>query len=357
MRPTAIRNALNVCLAKNRPAFVWGPPGVGKSDIVAQVAAERGMELRDVRLNLLDPTDIKGFPVPNTEAGHMEWLPANFLPPMFIDKQIETTTGKGKTAKTVVTTERIPNDTKGILFLDELNQAPPMVQAAAYQLLLNRKVGDYTLPEGWGILAAGNRESDRANAQRMPSALSLRLIHLDYEINVDDWCQWALDQGDRVPVELLAFIRFKPDLLHQFDAAQRSSPNPRGWVFCGELTNSGLPPAEEYELFKGTVGEAGAIEYKAFLSVYRDLPSVDSIKLNPDTVPIPKTQDVMFAITAALAAATTKDVFPRFMEYVKRMDAEWQITYVKDALARSKREIVNTKEFTQFAIKNSQFIS
>jgi len=377
MRSSDIAQVLDICISNKRPAFIWGPPGVGKSDTVAQVAERRGMQLTDVRLNLLDPTDIKGFPMPDTATGQMHWLPANFLPPMMLEKEVpcdqhgvqlyEGASGytyeDGKvfkeTAKNKVQMQlmKVPNDSTGILFLDELNQAPPMVQAASYQLLLNRAVGDYKLPDGWAILAAGNRESDRSNAQRMPAALSLRLTHVDYDVNVDDWCDWALDQGDAVPVELLAFIRFRPDLLHKFDATQRSSPNPRGWFFCGQYTNSGLAPELEFEMMKGTVGEAAAGEYKAFLQVFRELPSVDAVKLDPEGTPISDKPAVRFAIGAALAAATTKDVFGRFMQYMGRMEPEWQITYVRDAQRRTNREICSTKEYIKFATTHSHLLA
>ena len=329
MRPSQITPALQLCINKKRPVFIWGPPGVGKSDVVAQIAAKNKIELRDVRLNLLDPTDIKGFPVPDVAAKQMTWLPADFLPK------------KGK----------------GILFLDELNQAPPAVQAASYQLLLNRRVGDYMLPAGWAIIAAGNRETDRANANRMPSALANRLIHIDYEINVDDWCAWALAQQDAVPVELLAFIRFRPDLLHNHQPDQRAFPTPRSWVFAGELINSKLNSEVEFELLKGTIGEAAAGEFKAFLSVFRELPSVDQITLDPEGTPISDMPAVRFAITAALAHATTKDIFGRFMKYVTRMEPEWQARYVSDAMKRTKQSICSTKEFIDYGIKNSHILA
>lgn len=329
MRASQIAEAVNLCVERQRPAFIWGPPGVGKSDVVAQVAAARGIELRDVRLNLLDPTDIKGFPVPDVKKKQMTWLPADFL----------------------------PRDGEGILFLDELNQAPPAVQAAAYQLTLNRQVGDYVLPDGWAIIAAGNRETDRANAMRMPSALANRLVHLDFDVNVDDWCEWALDQGDAVPVELLSFIRFRKDLLHKHEPAERAFPTPRSWTFAGSLINSGISAEVEFELIKGAVGEGAAAEFKGYLSVYRDLPTVDQVLLNPKDTPISENAAVKFAITASLAHSTTKDTFPRFMQYVGRMDAEWQVVYVRDAMKRTERAITTLKEFQTFALKHAHLLA
>lgn len=354
LRPAQVKQALQVAIDVKRPAFVWGPPGIGKSDLIAGIAKENGMELRDVRLNLMDPTDIKGFPVPDVAKGHMEWLPADFLPHMFIEKEVIVTPAKGKTpAKTEI--QRVPNDSKGILFLDELNQAPPMVQAAAYQLLLTRKVGNYELPEGWSMLAAGNRQSDRSNAQHMPAALALRLIHLDMTVNADDWCEWALNNDDSVPVELLTFIRFRPDLLHKFDPQQRVSPNPRSWTFCGNIINKNLPKEVELAMMTGSVGEAEAGEFMAYLEVFRDLPTVDQVMLDPDGTPISDKPSVLFAITGALAQKTTKDCYPRIKKYIDRMNPEWQVVYTKDAM-RHDRTLTETKDFQKFAIAHSQLL-
>ena len=344
MHPKQIKEALGVAVDIKRPAFVWGPPGIGKSDVVAQLAEETDRELRDVRLNLLDPTDVKGFPVPDTLNGVMKWLPANFFPPMAVLK------GKGKSGTMV------PNDSKGILFLDELNQAPPMVQAAAYQLLLTGQVGDYKLPVNWSLLAAGNRETDRANAQRMPSALALRMIHLDMEANPDDWCEWAMKNHASVPVELLTFIRFRPDLLHNFDPSRRVSPNPRSWVFCGDMTNRDMSPEVKFAMMQGTVGDAEAGEYHSYLGMFRDLPSVDQVKLDPDGTIIPENVSAKFGITGALAKATTKDSYPRFKKYIDRMDPEWQVVYTRDAMTMD-RSITTTREFQAFAVNHSHLLA
>lgn len=350
MRPSQITKAVKVALEARRPAFIWGPPGVGKSEVVDQIATEQESELRDVRMNLMDPTDIKGFPVPNMEENEMQWLRPDFLPPMLTRQEIKISAKKTEV-------QLLPNDSKGILFLDELNQAPPAVQAASYQLLLDRRIGKYKLPEGWGMVAAGNRETDRANAQRMPSALSLRLIHLDYDVNVDDWCDWALGQGERVPVELLSFIRFRPELLHKFDNAQRVSPNPRSWVICGDITNKQLDPEIELAMFSGTVGEAAAGEYKAFLQIHRELPSIDSILMDPEGTDVSKMPAVKFAITAALAARTSVDNFGRCIKYMERLGPEWTVTYVRDAQRRTNKAITTTREYLKFATTYGHLLS
>lgn len=159
MKPSFMIEALRTLTKVNQPAFIWGPPGVGKSQLVAQVAAEQKKEMIDIRAVLLDPVDLRGLP-------HL---------------------GKDNTARWA-TPDFLPQEGEGILFLDELNAAPPLVQAACYQLTLDRKIGEYTLPDGWSVLAAGNRETDRSVTSRMPSALANRFIHLDFVVDLDDWC-------------------------------------------------------------------------------------------------------------------------------------------------------------------------
>ncbi len=220
MKPSSIRVTLKHMLAKQRPVFLWGPPGCGKSDVVRQIAADLKTELRDVRLSLLDPIDLKGFPTISVDKKQMKWLPADFLPT------------KGK----------------GILFLDEMNSAPQSVQAAAYQLVLNRKIGDYELPVGWSVLAAGNRASDRSVVHAMPAALANRFVHLDFDVNVEDWSHWAMDND--IHLDVRAFIRFRPNLLHSFDANTnpRAFPTPRSWAFVNDIYKNSAPdqgPADD----------------------------------------------------------------------------------------------------------------
>lgn len=327
MKPSSVFHTLNHLLDIQRAGFLWGPPGVGKSDVVAQVARHRDIELRDVRLSLLDPVDLKGFPVPNTTKRVMDWLPASFLP---------------SNAKS-----------KGILFLDEMNSAPPSVQAAAYQLVLNRRIGDYELPKGWGIVAAGNRESDRSVTHRMPAALANRLIHIDFDVHLDDFCAWAIPAG--IKTEVLAFLRFRTNLLHNFDGMQRAFPTPRSWMFVNDIIQSKLPSDEEFELIKGTVGEGAAGEFVAFQRVMRDLPSIDDIMLRPSEIAVPKEPSVLYALTTSLATRAMPDNFDRLMKYVDRIPTEFQVVFVRDA-ARRNKDVYRCKSFTQFAVKNSDVL-
>jgi ATPase family associated with various cellular activities (AAA) len=328
VRPTQVAESIKLLVAKKRTAFIWGPPGAGKSDVVRQVARDIKHELIDIRLSMLDPTDLKGFPIADREREVMRWLTADFLP-------------------------RDPK-WKGIVFFDEANAAAKSVEAPMYQLTLDRKLGDYELPPGAAIVLAGNRETDRAIANRMSAALTNRLVHIEYEINVDDWCTWAIEH--KIENELLGFMRFRPELLHKFDANSKAYPTPRSWMFASELVRSGLTRDTEFELLKGTVGEGAAGEFAAFMDVYRDLPSIDQILLKPDSIPVPDSPGTLYALTTALAAKTGKDNFDRLMKYVGRMQMEFQVVFIRDTVRR-KVPIENNKAFIQWSIANADVLT
>jgi hypothetical protein len=332
MKPSDITLALETCLAQRRPAFLWGPPGVGKSDLTEGLAAKLGIGLIDFRMALRDPTDIKGFPMPDQKSQTMKFYRDGELP----------------TVKT--------HGERGILFMDELNSSAPATQAAGMQLTLTGKIGDYTLPPGWNIIAAGNRETDKGVVHRMPTPLANRFTHFDYEVNTDDWVHWAQDKG-YISAELIAFMRFRPALLFNFNpqSADRAFATPRSWVAAEKLRQAEKVDRIAYEMVKGTVGEGAAGEYWAFLKLIMDLPSVDEIKLNPDKVKIPESPATQYALTTALGMATTETSFERFMIYVTRMPTEFQATYVRDCL-RKNDKLKLDKTFMKWALKNETVV-
>lgn len=327
MKPSSIRAALPKLIAKQRPVFLWGAPGVGKSDVIRQIAEDHKLELRDVRLSLLDPIDLKGFPTIDAVKKQMSWLPADFLPK------------KGK----------------GLLFLDEMNSAPQSVQAAAYQLVLNRKIGEYKLPDGWSVMAAGNRASDRSVVHAMPAALANRFVHLDFDINVDDWSHWAMDND--VHTDLRAFIRFRPNLLHYFDSASnpRAFPSPRSWAFVNDIYKDSHSADDEYELIKGTVGEGAAAEFSGFVRQIKDLPTIDQVLLDPDGTKVPTSPAGMYAMATALDAKTTTNNIGRVMKYTDRLPVEFQVVFVRSAIRRDSK-LTGTKEYMAWGIKNQNVL-
>lgn len=345
MKPSEVSQALYHCVEIHRPAFVWGPVGVGKSEVVAQLAANMGRELRDVRLSLMDPVDIKGFPVPDTANGVMTWLPPGFLPAMTI---------KGARGKVV------PNDSQGIIFLDEMNSAPPSVQAAAYQFVLNRRIGEYVLPDGWDIIAAGNRASDRSVVHNMPAALSNRLVHIDFEVDIEEWSSWAVTHD--IDPNVLAFLRFKSAMLHQYDGRTnpRAFPTPRTWAFVSDSlkhqsASRRLSSNVELELLSGMVGDAAAKELKAFIDIARDLPSIDQVLLNPRSAVVPTAPAAKWAISTTLAMRANRDNVENLLLYMERMEPEFQVVFARDA-GRRDATVLDSKAFTTWSIKNSDVI-
>lgn len=343
MTPNNIAATLPHLFGAKLSVFIKGAVGVGKSSVVHQVGRELGIEVRDtIRASQMDPTDIKGFPAPNLADGTMHWLAPSFLPPTMV---------KGKGGKMV------PNDSKGILFLDELTSGPPAVQAACYQLMLDRKVGEYTLPDGWAIVAAGNREIDRSIVNKMPAALANRMVQINYDVDIESFVGWALN--NEISAETIAFLRFRDVLLHNFqpDSKEAAFATPRSWAFADKIKGFPIDMGQKLELLKGTVGEGPASEYVAFCDMASQLPSRDHIALDPLKAPVPESPGAQYAVTTMLSVGT-KDVgdFRTFMTYMERMSVEFQVVYVRDLLTARQVQIESCKEYTKWAIKHAGVI-
>lgn len=320
MKASQITSSLQALLDARQPVFIWGSPGVGKSDVVRQVAESKKMALKDVRALLLDPVDLRGLPFLSSD-GQAKWATPEFL----------------------------PRDGQGILFLDELNSAAAMVQASCYQLVLDRKLGDYTLPDGWAIVAAGNRDSDRGATTRMPTPLRNRFTHLQFEVDTQEWCEWAIRSAIRA--EVIAFIRFRPELLSAFDRDANAFPSPRSWAFVSRILCSSPSEEIEHELIAGTVGDAAATEFSAFLATFRNLPNIDAILMNPQCEPVPENAAAQFAVAAALSHCATDTNFDRICTYLDRMPKEFNVMCVRDALLRHPA-VQHTPAYTKWAVAN-----
>jgi len=256
------------------PVMLWGAPGVGKSQMVAQVAEKQNTPLIDIRLSQMEPSDLRGIPF--KEGSMVEWAVPAMLP----------------------NAER--HGEKGILFLDEITSAPPSVSAAAYQLILDRKLGDYKVPNGWAIIAAGNRQGDRGVTYSMPAPLANRFSHYEVDINLDDWVAWAY--ANDIDERVIAFLRFRQDLLFEFNPSQNpvAFPSPRSWEFAHRALHKF---EDQPQLFSGAlqacVGKAAGIELSAFIASLDQMPDLDAI-VKGETVDTPKEIDLQYAVATAL---------------------------------------------------------
>lgn len=252
MGPKQAKKSIRKSIQKRRPAFLWGPPGIGKSDLVKQIGDELGREVIDVRLALWEPTDIKGIPYYNADQGKMVWAPPAELP--------------------------VNDDSNAIIFLDELNSAPPAVQAAAYQLILNRRVGTYELPKNVDVVAAGNREGDRGVTYRMPAPLANRFVHLEMKVDFDDWQEWAVT--NTIHPEVVGYVGFAKQDLYDFDpkSASKAFATPRSWSFVSDLLEDDDTDVDTlHNLIAGAVGDGLATKFMAHRKIAGRMPKAEDI--------------------------------------------------------------------------------
>jgi hypothetical protein len=344
MGPKAAKKAIQVAIKTRRPAFLWGPPGIGKSDLVAQIGADTGREVIDVRLALWEPTDIKGIPYFDSTAGTMTWAPPAELP--------------------------TDADSTAIIFLDELNSAPPAVQAAAYQLILNRRVGTYKLPDGVDIVAAGNRDSDKGVTFRMPAPLANRFIHLEAKQDFDDWQDWATLNG--IHPEVVGYVGFAKQDLYDFDpkSPSKAFATPRSWTFVSDLLKDDDVDHETLtNLVAGAIGDGLAVKFMAHRKIASKLPKAEDILKGEVTDLAVKEISAMYSLTVSLcyelkdmAEKKSKDfdkAADKFFEYMmKNFPTELVVMGAKTALTNYDLPLDATKmkSFDEFHSRFGKYV-
>jgi hypothetical protein len=251
------RKSLLKAFQVKRPLFLWGPPGIGKSELVENITRDLGGYMIDLRLGQMEPTDIRGIPFYNKDSGKMDWAPPVELPDEELASQYPVV----------------------VLFLDELNSAAPSVQSAAYQLILNRRIGKYRLPDNVVMVAAGNRESDKGVTYRMPTPLANRFIHQEMKVDFASWQEWAV--MNKIHKDVVGYLSFAKQDLYDFDAksASRAFATPRSWSFVSELLDEEGDNDTLTNLIAGTVGEGLAVKFMAHRKVASKMPNpVDILK-------------------------------------------------------------------------------
>ena len=261
VRASTVRPIVERAMAAGRPIFLWGPPGIGKSELVETITNELpgNNHMIDMRLALMEPTDLRGYPFRNPETNTMEWSPPADLPSAEFASQYDTV----------------------VVFLDELNSAPPSVQAASYQLILNGRIGQYVVPKNVRFVAAGNRETDRGVTFRMPAPLANRFRHINMEVNFEDWQQWAVNND--IHQDVVGYLSYAKQDLFDFDpkTSSQAFATPRSWSYVSEILNvKGFAEADRKEQLAelaGAIGEGMAIKFNEHRKIASDLPNPSDI--------------------------------------------------------------------------------
>ena len=300
--------------------MLWGPPGVGKSQAVRQIAdritARTGKRtvVTDVRLLLFNPIDLRGIPTSDEKKQEAIWL----RPQIF----------RMDASSSVV----------NILFLDEISAAPPSVQAAAYQIALDHTVGEHKLPNNCIVIAAGNRVTDKSVAYKMPKALANRLCHIEMESNFESWRKWAVGGG--IHEKIIGFLSAKNDLLMGFDATRDdlAFPTPRSWEMVSRLLNGTSIPADKlHPLISGCIGSGAATEFRTWCRIYASLPKTEDIFMGKP-LPVPTATDALYALTSSMAAyarehKTNLAQIGNSIRYAEKMPSDFQVVLIKNYMA------------------------
>ena len=327
MRAATLKTTIKSLFPIQRTICIEGSPGGGKTTIVHEVAKEMDvpcierhmptMLVEDFGILFPDGSDQLKYKLP-------DWFPI-----------------KGKAPE------------RGILLFDDRNQANADLQKVLANICQARTLHGTPMPDGWMVISTGNRQTDRAGANRVLGHLRNRETVYELDTHLDDWTSWAITNG--VKPEVVAFIRFRPNLLHDYDPQRDQNATPRSWVE-GVSDVLGTVPAEaEYESFKGAVGEGAAAEFVGFVKIFRTLPNPDAILLNPTTSDVPKDPATLYALSGALADRATESNMERVCTYAERMPADFSVLTVSYA-ARKKPELANTQACTKWAMKHSDVL-
>jgi len=334
MKASNITKVIDKLIDRQLPVFIWGAPGIGKSSIVKQIAAAKELEFLDLRLSLLDPTDLKGIPFFKADTNEGVWAKPSFLPS--------------------------DPESKGILFLDEINTAPPAVQASAYQLILDRRVGEYELPKGWSIVAAGNRENDRGVVYKMPPPLANRFVHFEMEVDFTDWKHWAYGQG--IESAIIAFLAYDKSMLFTFDplSNEKSFATPRSWEYVDSIVKSGIDTELILDSISGAVGREAAVGYLSFKKVMKELPDLNEV-LNGTLTELEKDDPkVMMALAIGLVNAlredTSDEAVDNVLKFSLQLPGEFSIMLVKD-MQQNGIDVESSEEWGEWVRKFAYLLS
>lgn len=337
---TQLKEQIKISYETKTPIFIWGGTGIGKSETIKQTATEiakdeklelsedtkdvKAFGFLDIRISQLEPSDLRGLPVQDLKSETTKWLIPSWLPQ---DK-----------------------DSKGLIFFDELNLSPPSIQAVAYQLILDRRIGDYELPKGWVIVSAGNRIEDKCSVFEMSSALCNRFLHATLRNpSVEDWTKWAVEQN--IDGRIISFLNWKPTSFNRADERNKDKafPTPRSWVFCSRLIDGRNDNAIVSRLTASAVGEGTALEFTAFMKLQTKI-DFDSILKNPKQIKKIEEIDLKYVLLGTLAEKYRKDkkLLEKILPVCEYLEPEFSVLLLRFLKAyhpeHFKREMLKSKE-------------
>ena len=334
-----------------RPTFLWGPPGIGKSEVVEEITRELGGFMIDLRMAQMEPTDLRGIPFFNKNNEKMDWAPPIDLPDDEFASQYSIV----------------------VLFMDEMNSAPPTVQAAAYQLILNRRIGKYVLPDNVVMIAAGNRESDKGVTYRMPMPLANRFLHIEMRSDFNTWQNWAIINN--IHQDVVSYLSFAKNDLYDFDSksSSRAFATPRSWSFVSDILKDEDEDTDTlFTLISGCVGEGLASKFSAHRKISSKLPNPSDILSGDVTTLDIKEVSAMYSLTISLCYemkdmvdnklvtnSEFNQVFDRFLAYMmNNFETELVILGAKIALKTYNLEMDATKlkHFAEFHKKYGKYV-
>ena len=327
--------------------MLWGQPGVGKSVAIKQLAknieneTNKKVVVIDVRLLLFNPIDLRGIPVANEDKTLAVWL----KPKIF---QMDNS-----------------KDIINILFLDEISAAPQSVQAAAYQITLDRTVGEHKLPDNCIVIAAGNRISDKSVAYKMPKALANRLMHFNISTSFDNWKRWALHNN--IHPMVIGFLGFKSNLLNTFDSSkeQLAFSTPRSWEMVSNILNNTSDDLDfVFPFISGLVGSSAAFELKSWVKIYKNLPKVEDI-FSGEEQKVPKTVSELFAVCAMMVQYAKKvkndtKKITNSIIYAQQFPKEFSILLIDEYLSfdvEFKNKLLQIPEFYKLVSKSGEVLN
>lgn len=326
--PQLVTFLSEVAFDLDQPVMIWGPPGVGKSDAVRQMAASKGAVLVDIRLSQYDSVDLRG--IPSVESGVTRWNMPGTLP--------------------FVGNPDFPTDRPIVVFFDEINGAAPAVAGVAYQLVLDRAAGEHRLMPNVHIVAAGNREGDKGVTNKMPLPLANRFAHVELGVSSEALVDHMLDRN--VAPECVAFMSFRKNLVTTFDPSkpEKAFATPRSWMRAFQTYMSGVSEMSKKIAMSGLVGEGPALEFWAFIDSMSKVIPVSTILADPKGAPLPDELSMRYATAVSVSGSMSAKTVPALHTYLKRMDPEFLILAWQLAIKRDD-EVLGTNEFVELANK------